>query len=64
MGDEEGLKQVSEEADEEARKQADKEVEAPKHASNEVDRKWEKSIMVRDEITSEHDGTANSNSSF
>jgi hypothetical protein len=64
MEDEEGLKQVSEEADEEARKEADQEGEALKHASNKVDRKWEKSIAVRDEITSEHDGTANSNSFF
>jgi hypothetical protein len=64
MGDEEGLKQVSEEADEEAKKEADKEGEALKHASNELDRKWEKSITVRNEITSEHDGTTNSNSSF
>jgi hypothetical protein len=64
MGDEEGLKQVSEEADEVARKEADKEGEALKHASNELDRKWEKSITVRDEITCEHDGTTNSNSSF
>jgi hypothetical protein len=64
MGDEEGLKQVSEEADEEARKEADKEGEALKHASNELDRKWEKSITVRDEITSEHDGTTNLNLSF
>jgi hypothetical protein len=55
---------VSEEADEEPRKGADKEGEALKHASNEVDRKWEKSIMVLDEITSEHDGTTNSNSSY
>jgi hypothetical protein len=55
---------VSEEADEEARNEGDKEGEALKHASNELDRKWEKSITVRDEITCEHDGTTNSNSSF
>ncbi|PUZ51441.1 hypothetical protein GQ55_6G187000 [Panicum hallii var. hallii] len=55
MEDEEGLKQASEEADEEARKEADEEGEAPKHARNEVDRKWEKSITVLHKITSEHD---------
>jgi hypothetical protein len=37
MEDEEGLKQVSEEADQEARKEAGEEGEALKRASNELD---------------------------
>ena len=71
MKDEEALKQTSIEAGEED--QADEEGEAlknegeaMKNGSREVDGKWKNRITLAldDEITSEQDGTTNSNSSF